>query len=133
MLLAQSYYPFSVGFDCFFDEEETNAQKTDFPRYNLSKVDEQRYILEMALAGFKKKDLKITLKTGNLSIEGKNQNEKESSHFLHRGISSRNFKRVFTVADSIEVNDAKMEDGILKIQLINKVPETKKPKSISIA
>ena len=92
MLLAQSYHPFSVGFDCFFDEEEKNSQKTDFPRYNLSKVTEEKYILEMALAGFKKKDLKITLKAGNLSIEGKNQNEKESPHFLHRGISSEALK-----------------------------------------
>ena len=129
--------PFSVGFDDLFDHfnntlEYTVKQPTSYPPYNINKVDDLNYQIEMALAGFSKKDIEIKSALSQLiikSVENDDKNEKET---LHRGISKRKFSRTFTLAEDIKVNGAKLKDGMLLIDLEKIVPEEKKPRTIDI-
>ena len=129
--------PFSVGFDELFDHfnntlEYTVKQGTSYPPYNINKVDDLNYQIEMALAGFSKSDIEVKTVDGQLtikSIESENKDEKET---LHRGISKRKFSRTFTLADDIKVNGAELKDGMLLIDLEKIVPEEKKPQTIDI-
>jgi molecular chaperone IbpA len=89
------------------------------------------YAIEMALAGFSKKDIEIEVADGALTIRSTKENE-ENEDTIHRGISSRKFKRKFTLADDIVVNDASLENGMLKINLERIVPEEKRPRLIDI-
>ena len=114
--------PFSVGFDDLFDHfnntlEYTVKQPTSYPPYNINKLDDFNYQIEMALAGFSKSDIEVKTVDGQLtikSIESENKDEKET---LHRGISKRKFSRTFTLADDIKVNGAELKDGMLLIDL----------------
>ena len=129
--------PFSVGFDELFDHfnntlEYTVKQGTSYPPYNINKVDDLNYQIEMALAGFSKSDIEVKTVDGQLtikSIESENKDEKET---LHRGISKRKFSRTFTLADDIKVNGAELKDGMLLIDLEKIVPEEKTPRTIDI-
>ena len=129
--------PFSVGFDDLFDHfnntlEYTVKQPTSYPPYNINKLDDFNYQIEMALAGFSKSDIEVKTVDGQLtikSIESENKDEKET---LHRGISKRKFSRTFTLADDIKVNGAELKDGMLLIDLEKIVPEEKKPQTIDI-
>jgi molecular chaperone IbpA len=129
--------PFSVGFDDLFDHfnntlEYTVKQPTSYPPYNINKLDDFNYQIEMALAGFSKSDIEVKTVDGQLtikSIESENKDEKET---LHRGISKRKFSRTFTLADDIKVNGAELKDGMLLIDLEKIVPEEKKPRTIDI-
>ena len=129
--------PFSVGFDDLFDHfnntlEYTVKQPTSYPPYNINKLDDFNYQIEMALAGFSKSDIEVKTVDGQLtikSIESENKDEKET---LHRGISKRKFSRTFTLADDIKVNGAELKDGMLLIELEKIVPEEKKPQTIDI-
>ena len=129
--------PFSVGFDDLFDHfnntlEYTVKQPTSYPPYNINKLDDFNYQIEMALAGFSKSDIEVKTVDGQLtikSIESENKDEKET---LHRGISNRKFSRTFTLADDIKVNGAELKDGMLLIDLEKIVPEEKKPQTIDI-
>ena len=128
---------FSVGFDDLFDHfnntlEYTVKQPTSYPPYNINKLDDFNYQIEMALAGFSKSDIEVKTVDGQLtikSIESENKDEKET---LHRGISKRKFSRTFTLADDIKVNGAELKDGMLLIDLEKIVPEEKKPRTIDI-
>ena len=129
--------PFSVGFDDLFDHfnntlEYTVKQPTSYPPYNINKLDDFNYQIEMALAGFSKSDIEVKTVDGQLtikSIESENKDEKET---LHRGISKRKFSSTFTLADDIKVNGAELKDGMLLIDLEKIVPEEKKPRTIDI-
>ena len=129
--------PFSVGFDDLFDHfnntlEYTVKQPTSYPPYNINKLDDFNYQIEMALAGFSKSDIEVKTVDGQLtikSIESENKDEKET---LHRGISKRKFSRTYTLADDIKVNGAELKDGMLLIDLEKIVPEEKKPQTIDI-
>ena len=129
--------PFSVGFDELFDHfnnhlEYTVKQNTSYPPYNITKIDDLHFQIEMALAGFSKSDIEVKTVDGQLtikSIESENKDEKET---LHRGISKRKFSRTFTLADDIKVNGAELKDGMLLIDLEKIVPEEKKPQTIDI-
>ena len=130
--------PFAVGFERHFnrlsDYVEHNATSTGFPPYNIQKVEDFKYEIEMALAGFSKEDLEIEKADGVLSIRStKETNAKDDDEFtLHRGISYRKFNRKFTLAEDVEVIDAILKDGLLTITLEQIVPEEKKPKKIAI-
>ena len=129
--------PFSVGFDELFDHfnnhlEYTVKQNTSYPPYNITKIDDLHFQIEMALAGFNKKDVEVKYADNQLtikSVESKGKSEKET---LHRGISKRKFSRTFTLADDIKVNGAELKDGMLLIDLEKIVPEEKKPRTIDI-
>ena len=129
--------PFSVGFDDLFDHfnntlEYTVKQPTSYPPYNINKVDDLNYQIEMALAGFSKKDIEIKSALSQLTIKSVESDDKDEKETLHRGISKRKFSRTFTLADDVIVNSAKLKDGMLLVELEKVVPEEKKPRTIDI-
>ena len=129
--------PFSVGFDELFDHfnntlEYTVKQPTSYPPYNINKVDDLNYQIEMALAGFSKKDIEIKSADSQLTIKSVESDDKDEKDTIHRGISKRQFTRSFTLADDVVVNGAELKDGMLVIDLEKIVPEEKKPKTIKI-
>ena len=127
--------PYAVGYDRVFEHlnnyVSNNATSTGFPPYNISKGGDYNYVIEMALAGFSKKDIEIEVSDGTLTIRSTKENE-ESEETLHRGISYRKFNRKFTLADDIVVNEASLENGMLRIDLERIVPEEKKPRIIKV-
>ena len=132
---TNKYLPYSVGFDSLFDRlfDMDLDSSNSYPPYNISKVDENNYIIEMALAGFSKTDLEVELTNGELTIKSKRKDESEkNNNLIHQGISQRSFVRKFTLSDEILVKNAEMKDGMLTIKLERFIPESKKPKIISI-
>lgn len=106
---------------------------TGYPPYNIESIGEDKYQITLALAGFKREDLEITVKEGLLTIEGKKAEiEQEGREFIHRGIANRAFTRQWKLAEYVEVVDATMEDGLLYVLLERQVPEEKQPKTIAI-
>ena len=101
------------------------------PPYNIRKDGETNYVIEMALAGFGKKDIEVEVADGTLSIRSVKENVDDDSN-LYRGIAYRNFERKFTIADDVMVNDAKLENGMLSIALERIVPDEKKPRLITV-
>lgn len=132
-----SIHKFGIGFDNIFDELlRLNAQQanTNYPPYNIVKYNEDSFAIELAVAGFREGDVNIIVEKNVLTINGEQTivHDKEFE-YLHRGISARNFTRTFTLADHVEVLGAKVENGILKIDLERKIPEEQKPKTIAIS
>jgi molecular chaperone IbpA len=102
-----------------------------YPPYNIKKVDENRYVIELAVAGFGKADIDIELQECLLSIRGKCDSP-ESTEYLYKGIAERGFKREFTLADNVEVKSSSLVNGMLKIWLEAFIPEEKRPKKVEI-
>ena len=127
--------PYAVGFDRIFDNlsryVDNNATSTGFPPYNIRKEGDYNYVIEMALAGFGKKDIEVEVADGTLSIRSVKENTEDDST-VYRGISYRKFERKFTMADDIVVNGAKLENGMRSLELERVVPEEKKPRLISV-
>ncbi len=135
--------PVSVGFDNVFDHFEKmfeddyfNAPTVNYPPYNIVKTGENKYDVEVALAGYNKKDINIEYADNLLtikSVKDRNSAKKDSeSGVLHKGISKRIFSKTFTIADDTEVKSAELKDGLLKVSLERIIPEAKKPKVIKI-
>ena len=126
--------PYAVGFDRVFDtlnRVDNNVTSTGFPPYNIRKDGDYNHVIEMALAGFGKKDIEVKVTENTLSIRSIKENSEDDTT-QYRGISYRKFERTFTLADDIVVNDAKLENGMLTIDLERVVPEEKKPRLISV-
>ena len=127
--------PYAVGFDRVFDTlnryVDNNVQSTGFPPYNIRKEGDYNYVIEMALAGFGKKDIEVEVVESTLSIRSMKENDEDDST-VYRGISRRRFDRKFTVADDVVVNGASLENGMLTINLERVVPEEKKPRTITV-
>ena len=127
--------PYAVGFDRVFDTlnryVDNNVNSTGFPPYNIRKEGEYNYVIEMALAGFGKKDIEVEVADGTLSVRSVKENSDDDSA-VYRGISYRKFERKFTLADDLVVNDAKLDNGMLNIDIERIVPEEKKPRLISV-
>ena len=129
--------PFSVGFDRVFDrlvDYDTNYTTGGFPPYNIRKTDDFKHVIEIALAGFSKDEIEVILTDGILEIKSSDlpTTDKPKDDVIHQGIAKRSFTRKFTLADDIEVKDAKLVNGLLKIDLEQIVPEHKKPKTIKV-
>jgi len=126
--------PYAVGFDRTFDRlfdyVTHQAESTGYPPYNIEKQGDYNFTIEMALAGFGKKDIEIEFAEGLLTVQS--VKEKEEKETLYKGISQRNFTRKFTLADDIVVKGAKLENGMLTIDLERIVPEEKKPQLITV-
>ena len=103
-----------------------------FPPHNIIKVDDYQYVVELAIAGFTKQEVTITLKDGMLEIKGQKNPDRDDIQYLHKGIGTRSFVKTITLADTVEVRGAEFKDGILRIALENVVPESKKPRNIEI-
>ena len=104
-----------------------------FPPHNIIKVDDYQYIVELAIAGFAKQEVTITLKDGLLEIKGQKNPEDPEVQYLHKGIGTRSFIKTITLADTVEVRGAEFRDGVLRIALENVIPESKKPRQIEIS
>ena len=130
--------PYAVGFDRTFDRlwdyATHQAESSGFPPYNIVKDGDYNFTIEMALAGYSKKDIEVDVADGVLSIKSiKDKDTGATDEFtLYKGISKRNFTRKFTLADDIIVKDGKLEDGMLSIELERVIPEEKKPRMITI-
>ena len=127
--------PFSVGFDDLFDHFNNQLeikQTPSYPPYNINRIDDLNYQIEMALAGFSKTDIDIKYADNQLTIKSVDSEDKEEKETLHRGISRRKFSRTFTLAEDMKVNGAELKDGMLLIELEKIVPEEKKPRTIDI-
>ena len=128
--------PFTIGFDDVFDTFETlstsNTFSNSYPPYDIVKVDDYKYNVELAVAGFSKDDIQVDYADNTLTIESKKETKEEADKFIHKGISKRYFKRSFTIADDVVVNGAELKDGLLTIELEKILPEGKKPKTIEI-
>jgi len=136
-----SFDPFSVGFDKSFkllsDQLETIGKNVPgYPPYNIKKVEDNKYVIELAVAGFSKTDIELTLDNGKLTIAGKTKDASDldnaNAYYFYKGIAERAFNRTFTLADTVEVKNAEMINGILKVWLENIIPDSKKPKKIDI-
>ena len=124
----------SVGFDRIFDllENATRVQAIDnWPPYNIEKVGEDQYRISMAVAGFSPDELNLTSQPNWLVVSGQKQGE-ESTQYLHRGIATRSFERRFELADHVKVKDARLDNGLLTIELVREVPEEMRPRRIEV-
>ena len=131
--------PYAVGFDRqfdrLFDYVTHQAESTGgYPPYNIQKTEDYKFEIEMALAGFSKKDIEIEVAEGVLTVKSMKDKDTGSTddYTLYKGISQRNFTRKFTLADDIVVNGAKLDNGMLTIELERIVPEEKKPQLITV-
>ena len=133
--------PITVGFDNMFDHFEHMMDDSffgrsiaNFPPYNIVKTGENSYDVELALAGFNKKDIEVEYKENQLTVKSKKQEETkdEDGNIIHRGISKRMFSKSFTIANDVEVKGAELKDGLLKVSMERIIPEHKKAKSIAI-
>ena len=128
--------PYAVGFDRVFDQLGRYANdktSTGFPPYNIRKEGEYNFVIEMALAGFGKKDIEVEVADGTLSVRSVKEEDSDlDDNQIYRGIAYRKFERKFTLADAVVVNGAKLENGMLLIDLERVVPEEKKPRLISV-
>jgi len=131
-------HKFGIGFDNMFDElMRVSAQQgsTNYPPYNIVQINEDEYMISVAVAGFGHDNLTVTKDKKFLIIEGKeyqSDSEKIVPNYLHKGISNRDFRREFQLADHVEISNAHLELGILSIHLTREVPEEAKPKTIAI-
>ena len=129
--------PFSIGFDRVFDrlvDYGTTYETGGFPPYNIRKTDDFKHVIELALAGFSKDEIEVVLTDGVLVIKSADllSQTDPNEGLVHKGIAKRSFTRKFTLADDIEIKDAKLVNGLLLIDLEQIVPEHKKPKTIKV-
>ena len=125
----------TVGFDDIFDQLSSMSKYVNeipnYPPYNIKKVGKDKYQLDMALAGFSKDDVKVEVKENTLTVSA-SSSDKEDDSFVHKGIAKRAFKRQWTLAEHLEVGDAKLKDGVLTVDMKLNLPEEKKPRTIKI-
>lgn len=127
-------YRTTVGFDRMFDllDNIGKSEATGYPPYNIERVDEDRYRVSLAVAGFSDADLDIELHENTLKIVGARPDSDETRTFLHQGIAGRSFERRFQLADHVKIEGASLVNGLLNIDLRREIPEAKKPRKIEI-
>jgi molecular chaperone IbpA len=130
------FYRSTVGFDRLFNLLDQAAPDTapGYPPYNIERTGENAYRVSVAVAGFGESDLDIELKENTLTIRGEKQakTEEKTGEVLYQGIAARSFERVFQLADFVQVKGAKLENGLLHVDLVREIPEAKKPRRIPI-
>lgn len=124
----------TVGFDRLFDLMDSYAEQSGgYPPYNIERSDETHYRITLAVAGFAEKDLSLEVKEGVLTVTGQKEPvEGETRAFLYQGIAGRAFERRFQLAEHVEVRAARLENGLLHVDLERLIPEEKKPRKIAI-
>jgi len=135
-----SLRPFSVGFDSIFEEfdrmlESTERYSSNYPPYNIHKLNENDYKIEIALAGYSKDDIELEFKESTLTVRNKVKEKvvnEEGNGVIHKGISTRQFERAFTISEDIKVKNAELKNGLLNIDLERIIPEEKKSRLIEI-
>ena len=140
--IFNSLRPFSIGFDDMFDQFENMlgngnlTMQSNYPPYNIRKTGKDNYAIEVALAGFSKKDVEVEFEDNLLTVRTKQVNKTEDSdvdgEIIHKGISQRQFARSFTIADDVKVGNAELKDGLLTIACERILPDHKKKRLIEI-
>ena len=140
--IFNSLSPFSIGFDDMFDQFENMlgnggmTMQSNYPPYNIRKTGKDHYSIEVALAGFNKKDVEVEFEDNILTVRTKQLNKSEDQNvdgeIIHKGISQRQFARSFTIADDVKVNGAELKDGLLTIACERILPDHKKKRLIDI-
>ena len=136
----QKMLGFSVGFDGLFNRLNTmDTAQSGYPPYNIRKINDLQYVVELALAGFSKSDIEVEVTDGTLTIrsvtakdDGADNDENNEIGFVHRGIAKRTFSRAFQLSDDIIVQNADLQDGMLIVNLERVIPDEKKPRLIPI-
>ena len=132
------FYRSTVGFDRLFSllDRATLDGSPGYPPYNIERTGENEYRVTVAVSGFAQGELSIVAKENTLTIKGEktaNENGKDTSEVLYRGIAARAFERAFQLADFVQVKNASLENGLLHVDLVREIPEAKKPRNIPIA
>ena len=135
-----SLRPFSVGFDSIFEEfdrmlESTERYNSNYPPYNIHRLNDTDYKIEIALAGYSKDDIELELKENTLTVRNKTKEKvinENGNGVIHKGISTRHFERSFTISEDIKVKNAELKNGLLNIDLERIIPEEKKSRLIVI-
>ena len=140
--IFNSLRPFSIGFDDMFDQFENMlgngnlTMQSNYPTYNIKKTGKDKYSIEVALAGFNKKDVEVEFEDNLLTVRTKQVDKTDEKNIdgeiIHKGISQRQFARSFTIADDVKVGEAQLKDGLLTISCERIIPEHKKKKLIEI-
>ena len=124
----------TIGFDRLFSMlDSANAETPSYPPYNIERTDENNYRITMAVAGFGEADLSLEAKEHVLTIKGEKKDEDENRDILYRGIASRAFERRFQLAEHVQVAGASLVNGLLNVELKREIPESAKPRKISIS
>jgi molecular chaperone IbpA len=130
------FYRSTIGFDRLFSLlDQVSDTSPGYPPYNIERTGENAYRISVAVSGFAEPELSIVAKENTLTIKGEktaNENAKDNSEVLYRGIAARAFERVFQLADHVQVKSASLENGLLHVDLVREIPEAKKPRSIPI-
>jgi len=125
-----------IGFDSVFDALErryTNSAQTNYPPYNVVRLDENHYNIEMAVTGFEKKEITVQIEANILTIIGSSAESTDPDHvYLHRGLALRDFERTFTLAEHMKVINAEIKNGVLTVKLQREIPEELKPRVIDV-
>jgi len=134
-----SLTPFTVGMDRMFRDLEQFSNSfagssTAYPPYNIEQIDEGKWVISMAIAGFGEEDIKVSQKERNLTVKGKIESkiDENEEHFVHHGIANRSFDRTFRLGPHVLVRNATLKNGMLAIELEQELPEEEKPKEIPI-
>ncbi len=133
------FYRSTVGFDRLFSllDQTTSDGSPGYPPYNIERTGENSYRISVAVSGFSQGELSIVAKENTLTIKGEksaaNENGKDKSNVLYRGIAARAFERIFQLADFVQVKNASLENGLLHVDLVREIPEAKKPRNIPIS
>ena len=125
----------TVGFDTIFDRLmnfSPTQQESGYPPYNIRKVDDYNYVIEIALAGFSERDIEVEVADGVVSVRSKEDKDTDETEYVHRGIARRSFARKWTLSDDMIVNGAEFQNGLLNINLEKVVPDEKKPRIVPI-
>ena len=135
--MFKDYDKFFVGFDDQFNRmakmhDDLTKNIPNYPPYNIKKTGDNTYVVELAVAGFGKQDIEIELADGKMIIKGNVKSQEDEVDFLWKGIANRNFTRTFALEDQIEVKDAEMINGMLKVFLERIIPDHRKPKKIEV-
>lgn len=129
------FYQWTVGFDRLFDELQhagAYVEQTNYPPHNVRQVDEHRYAIEVAVAGFEPSDLEVSFEKKVLTIKGTKPEASEDTKYIHRGLAMRSFEKQFRLADTVEVGEASLEHGVLTVHLENVIPERERKRLIAI-
>jgi len=129
-------YASTVGFDRFGSLLDAalsaDRQGAGYPPYDIERVEENAYNISLAVAGFRENEIDVQVEQGVLTIRGKKESVKKDVQYLHRGIATRSFERKFNLADHVEVQAAKLDNGLLEISLVREIPEAMKPRRIPV-
>jgi len=129
-------YASTVGFDRFGSllDAALSAERQGggYPPYDIERIEDNQYAISIAVAGFRESELDVQVEQGVLTVRGKKETVKKDSQYLHRGIAARSFERKFNLADHVQVQAAKLDNGLLEVTLVREIPEAMKPRKIPV-